>query len=154
VTPPSAAETTPQIRDPLGHDADPDEILRHLRAATPPSPPTFHVNRQGLSPPDPRWERPQLVPIEQAMAVPPPALPPALQRTRPDQVANAMHVIQTARAVAAITATRMLLLLVLVCAAGLWAVTILDPVPYRITSVAIFTATVLWPLVGLALRKG
>jgi hypothetical protein len=145
------AADTLQRRDPLGADADPEEILRHLRAVPPPQPPSFHVQRQ-----DPR-NAPQNYPSpvnafpEPVPQVPQPRLQPAPPR---DQVTMAMQVIATARAVSTIMASRILLLLALLCASALWGVTIADPLQNRIISASIFSAVVLWPLIILALRKG
>ena len=67
---------------------------------------------------------------------------------------NALHVIQTARTVAAVASTRLLLMLTLLCAGGLWSLTAYDPSPLRIGASALFCAMVLWPLCWLAARKG
>jgi hypothetical protein len=159
VTPPTSsadqAADALQRGDPLGADADPEEILRHLRSMPPPQPAPFNVKHQAPSQPMPE---PRLVAEAQRrqqawaetmahQSQPMPA-PPR------DQVTLAMQVIHTARAIGMITATRLLLLLVLMCSAALWGLTVYDPSTNRIISSAIFTATVLWPLVGLALRKG
>jgi hypothetical protein len=148
VTPPtSSAERAVdalQSRDPLATDADPEEIMRHLQAIQPPQAPPFNVKRQGQQP------QPQPQPIP--MPAPPPPLP--LQRQSYDQVTSAMQVIQTARTLGAMMATRVLLLLGLLFAGAAWAFTVYDPAPYRIAAAAIFSAMVVWPLVVLALRKG
>lgn len=94
-------------------------------------------------------------------AQPPPArpAPPPVQApqrplfSEPVQQVNAQY-IQMARAVSQILATRILLLIAVLTASGIWAFTIYDPVQLRIIAAGSFSVLGVAPLIWLYFRKG
>lgn len=71
---------------------------------------------------------------------------------RPEDVDSAL--LAMAQAIARICATRVLLLLAVVTAAGLWGYTVYDPVQLRIVAASLFSGVTVFPLVLLYWKKG
>jgi hypothetical protein len=139
---------TSSHNNPLAADSDPAEILRALRGVPEPHPPHMTPNEPIVPFPSSRWQAPDPPP----QPVPPPQAP--LRFTAPPTTApTPVQMLQMANAIGKIAATRMLLLLVLLCAGGLWTLTVLEPEPYRIASASIFSCLVLWPIAWLAARR-
>ena len=106
---------------------------------------------------DPRQhsQAPPVVPLRDALAQEPPqrlrqAPIPPQPVDPPEDVQPAL--IEMARAVSRIVATRVLLLLAVVTASGLWVYTIWNPNELRIIAGAVYAVLVLGPLVWLYWR--
>ena len=85
-----------------------------------------------------------------------PAPPPPQQRhlfTEPVQQVTPQYV-ATAKVVAQILATRVLLMIAVVTASGVWAFTIYDPLQLRIIAASAFSVLGVLPLIWLYFRKG
>ena len=66
----------------------------------------------------------------------------------------APSLIDMARAIAKICATRMLLMVAVVGAVALWGWTIVDPEKFRIIAAGVYSVVVVWPLTALYFSKG
>lgn len=86
-----------------------------------------------------------------------PGAPPRLQFSERQPVEErdlTPSLIEMARAVAAIAATRILALIAVVGAVAIFLWSSFDPVPWRVYGAGSYAVVVLWPLVYLYLRKG
>jgi hypothetical protein len=64
------------------------------------------------------------------------------------------ELVRTARAIAAICATRMLLLIAVITGAAIWCFTVFNPERDRLYAAIAFSLVFVLPLVGLYLRRG
>ena len=111
---------------------------------------------------DPQIHRqpPPVVPIRDGLVPPQPAparpAPPPQQRqlfTEPVQQVTPAYV-QTAKVVAQILATRVLLMIAVITASGVWAYTIYDPLQLRIIAASSFSVLGVMPLIYLYFKRG
>ena len=113
---------------------------------------------------DPNLHRqpPPVVPIRDGLAQAPqpaparPAAPPVqAQRLFTEPVRDVSpQYLHMARAVAQILATRVLLMVAVITASGVWGYTIYDPVQLRIIAASAFSTLAVAPLIWLYNRKG
>ena len=101
---------------------------------------------------------PPVVPIRDGLAQPPQAPRPAPQPqqrlfTEPVRDVNPQY-LQMARAVSQILATRILLLIAVVTACGIWSYTAYDPEQLRIIAASAFSLLGVAPLIILYVKKG
>jgi hypothetical protein len=64
------------------------------------------------------------------------------------------QLIEMAKTIRTVLATRVLLLFAVFTASAIWGVTAWQPSELRIAAATLYCAVVVWPLVGLYLRKG
>lgn len=113
---------------------------------------------------DPQVHRqpPPVVPIRDGLAQVPPVpttrpapAPPPAQRlfTEPVQQVTP-QLVQMARAVSQILATRVLLMIAVITASGVWGYTIYDPLQLRIIAASAFSVLGVAPLIWLYHKKG
>ena len=109
---------------------------------------------------DPQIHRqpPPVVPLhpQQAPQRPAPPAPPQQQQrlfTEPVQQVTPAYV-QTAKVVAQILATRVLLMIAVLTASGVWAFTIYDPLQLRIIAASSFSVLGVMPLIYLYFKRG
>ena len=108
---------------------------------------------------------PPVVPLRDGLAPPPRPAPPSptphvpqgeAARWKPQEpIANVTpQYVAMARAVSQILATRVLLLIAVVTASGVWGYTIYDPLQLRIIAASAFSVLGVAPLIWLYFRKG
>ena len=104
---------------------------------------------------------PPVVPIREGLVQQPapqprPAPPPQpAQRLFSEPVRDVSpQYLQLAKAISTILATRVLLLIAVITASGVWAYTIYDPVQLRIIAASAFSVLGVAPLILLYVRKG
>ena len=96
---------------------------------------------------------PPVIPLRQQQTAPPPPPP----RPTAQQHAEGMpspQLIEMAKAIRNILATRVLLFVVIIVASVIWGLASWQPTDLRITAAAVYSVLVVWPLAWLYYLKG